>query len=128
KLHKKITSSTFKNSNYVALRERISVDMARNVFRGKTNLEFSPRIVPDTAFDIDKMWPLNSNTSIKYICVNLNERYHKPIDETARNLDKISNELKMPIKFIIIGDCHGDQEFTKEVSNKMKSDHHIVES
>jgi len=127
-LHKKIALSTFKNSDYVALRERLSAEMAEGVSGSKSNLKFNCHVIPDTAFDIDKMWPLHTKRPSKYICVNLNERYHKPVDDTAENLDEISKELKMPIKLIIIGDCHGDQEFTKKVSKKMKTDHQIIES
>ncbi|WP_417370985.1 polysaccharide pyruvyl transferase family protein [Gelidibacter japonicus] len=127
-LHKRIALATFKNSNYIALRERISVEMAESISTIKTKFNWSANVVPDTAFDIDKMWPLDIYKSTEYISVNLNERYHKPIDDTAENLDEISKELKMPIKLIIIGNCHGDYEFTKKVSNRMQAEHQVVES
>lgn len=127
-IHKKIALSTFKNSNYVALRERISVEMAESVSEGKSNGEFISQIIPDTAFEIDKLWPLDEHRDSAYISVNLNQRYHKPISETAANLDEISKKLKMPIKLIIIGDCHGDREFTENVSREMKMDHEVVGS
>jgi polysaccharide pyruvyl transferase WcaK-like protein len=126
--HKKIALSVFKNSNYIALRERFSVEISEGISKSKSNPEFSTHIIPDTAFDIDRMWPIDTIKPSKYITVNLNGRYHKPVSTTANNLDAISRELKMPIKLIVIGGCHGDQEFTKMVSKEMKTDHEILES
>ena len=127
-LHKKIAFSTFKYSNYVSFRERLSNEIAQRCSNHKTDKKFISHIIPDTAFDIDRMWPTVKDQDSKYICVNLNKRYHKPIKITAIRLDEISIELKMPIKFIIIGDCHGDKAFTEKVSNNMKTNHKIIES
>lgn len=127
-LHKRIALFTFNNSNYVALRERFSAEMAKRMSIGKSNLDIEIQIVPDTAFDIANMWPLETENSSEYISVNVNQRYHKPIQETAENLDKISKKLHLPIKFVVIGDCHEDLEFTHKISKKMKAKHQVVES
>lgn len=122
-----IASSTFKNSNYLAFRERFSKDIADSLIKGK-NAKSHVYIIPDTAFEIDKLWPLEQFEGSSYIAVNLNNRYHSPIVETALILDEISEKLKIPIKFVVIGACHGDKEFTKKVSSVMRSKHFIVES
>lgn len=125
-LHKKIAAATFNNASYLAFREIFSKQMAIDVFRGTyQGVKKNIAIVPDTAFDIDRMWPIEQARDFDYIVVNVNSRYHEPARETAFNLDKISKELKMPIKFVLIGDCHGDKEFTTKVSQEMKEKHQI---
>lgn len=126
--HKTIAYYTFRNSNYLAFRERFSIELIKSINGAKSSDKLICQIVPDTAFEIDKMWPLQAEKLPDYICVNLNERYHNPIGLTAKCLDKISVELGLSIKFVIIGDCHGDYDFTKQVSLKMKSEHEIVKS
>jgi len=127
-IQKKIAYSTFKAANYVALRERFSKEIAFGTFKNGTNSGNMFSVVPDTAFDIDKLWPIKIVDIQDYITVNLNERYHVNIEDTASNLDKISVKLKMPIKLIVIGDCHGDKMFTSKVSKKMSSTHTIIAS
>ncbi|GAA4883873.1 hypothetical protein GCM10023311_02680 [Flaviramulus aquimarinus] len=127
-IKKRIASATFKNSNYVAFRDRFSKEIACRTFKNKTIFESKLTVVPDTAFEINKLWPLEKTKVSDYITVNLNERYHINIEETALGLDQISSKLKMPIKLIVIGDCHGDKAFTIKVSKKMKSEHTIVNS
>ncbi len=126
-IQKKIASSTFKHSNYVAFRERLSKEIAFSTLHNKGNSN-KLSIVPDTAFEIDKLWPIEKPKDSDYVTVNLNERYHVNIKNTALHLDKISETLKMPIKLIVIGACHGDKEFTRKVSKEMTSKHDIVES
>ncbi|WP_396601596.1 polysaccharide pyruvyl transferase family protein [Algibacter sp. R77976] len=127
-LQNKVATKTFSNSNYVAFREKFSKQIATNAANDNLNFRNSISVVPDSAFDIDKLWPLGSKKKSNYITVNLNSRYHSPIKETAKSLDTLSGELKMPIKLIIIGDCHGDKAFTKMVSEFMETKHDIVES
>jgi polysaccharide pyruvyl transferase WcaK-like protein len=125
---KKIACSVFKNSNYLAFREKFSKEIVLSLFKSKLSLSSEISIVPDTAFDIDRLWPLEPLEGSDYITVNLNGRYHCAIKDTARNLDKISRTLNMSIKFIIIGACHGDKGFTDKVSKEMKTEHEIIDS
>ncbi|KAA5822450.1 polysaccharide pyruvyl transferase family protein [Algibacter amylolyticus] len=127
-LQKKIATKTFSNSNYVAFREGFSRQIAINIAKVNLNFKNDIAVVPDSAFDIDKLWPLDAKKDSNYITVNLNSRYHSPINDTAKNLDALSEKLKMPIKFIIIGDCHGDRAFTKKVSKLMETKHDILVS
>lgn len=126
-LHKKIAAATFNNANYAAFRERYSKQIAVNTFKNNTSHE-KIEVVPDSAFDIGNMWPIKNSRKSDYIAVNLNERYHEPIKETAYYLDEISRKLELPVKLIVIGDCHGDKEFTKEVSGQMVEEHQISAS
>ncbi|SFD02531.1 polysaccharide pyruvyl transferase family protein [Algibacter pectinivorans] len=127
-IQKKIAIKTFKSSNYLAFREGISKQIVSNSIKRDLNFKNKICVVPDTAFDIHKLWPLDTSTGSNYITINLNSRYHCPINETAKELDALSKKLKMPIKLIIIGDCHGDKFFTEQVSKLMKCDYSIVES
>jgi polysaccharide pyruvyl transferase WcaK-like protein len=123
KIEVAIAAKTFKKSSYVSVRESYSKNLIRNIWKE----ENSVKIVPDTAFDIAKMWPVEQKSNGKYIVVNLNPRYHNPIQETVLYLERISNKLNMPIKFVIIGACHGDKDFTVEVANKLKVPYELNE-
>jgi len=128
RLHKKIAAATFCNASYVAFREQYSKKMAVEVLNYENKERNDYIVMPDTAFDIDKMWPIDYSQKSNCIVVNLNPRYHEPIKETVFYLDKISEKLKMPIKFVVIGACHGDYDFTLKVSKELKSENHIFNS
>jgi hypothetical protein len=128
RLQKKIAAATFRNANYAAFREIYSWKMAVQLLNYKNKERNELKVVPDTALDIDKMWPIDNSQGLNFIAVNLNPRYHKPIKETVFYLDKISEALKMPIKFVVIGACHGDYDFTLKVSKELKSENHIFNS
>ena len=121
---RKIAKTVFRKSEYVSFRENLSLKLVSKLSNNKFNIS----IVPDTAFEINKLWPIKSHEKGSYITVNLNERYHTPINKTASALDKLSEKFNLPIKFVVIGACHGDKEFTAKVSKKMTSKHEIVES
>ncbi len=128
RLQEKVAAATFKNANYLAFREIYSWKIAAQLLDYKNNESKELKVVPDTALDIDKMWPIDNSQEPNFIAVNLNPRYHEPIKETVFYLEKISEALKMPIKFVVIGACHGDYDFTLKVSKELKSENYIFNS
>lgn len=105
----------FRRSNYISFREENSVNFAKKL----TNKEV--KCIPDTALEISKVWPYESEEKEKKLTINLNQRYHKPANVTAILIDKIANELKLSVEIVVIGDCHGDLNFSKEVMSHLKS-------
>ena len=124
-LKERIARKAFSNSNYASVREYRSKTIIKNIYNSKKDFILE---IPDTAFDIAKMWPLKSEKKDGYLIVNLNQRYHNPITETGNNLNEISKKLNLPIKFVIIGACHGDLEFTQKVASYVKVDYEITHS
>jgi polysaccharide pyruvyl transferase WcaK-like protein len=119
-IEKNLYKKAFSNSNYLSFRDADSQRIASQY----TTKDIT--IIPDTAFDIAKMWPITNNPKRDYIIINLNERYHKPINTTAKFIDKISSYLKLPIKLCIIGNCHGDLDFTTKVKNELKCENELI--
>lgn len=120
-LQRVLFRSVFSHSSYISFREQESVRIASS-FTAK-----QCEIVPDTAFDIAKMWPTTAPPDNTFIVVNLNPRYHSPVEKTAKYLDIISEKFNLPIKFIIIGACHGDLEFSQKVQDRATTNDSIIE-
>lgn len=120
-LERKFFRSVLSNTEYISFRDSTSADIAKNY----TNK--SVWIVPDTALDISRMWPIKNNNSLNenYLVCNLNPRYHSPAKETAQLLDTIALKIGMPIKLIIVGDCHGDMDFAAKISTCLTTSHSI---
>lgn len=121
-IDKTFFKSVFARSEYISFREKYSSNCAKQFTKKEV------KTVPDTAFDIARMWPITNQEQNKenYILLNLNQRYHSPAEETAREIDKLSFEQNKKIKFIIIGACHNDTEFTKNVTQFLKCPFEII--
>ena len=121
-IERKLYKEVFSLSSYLSFREYESAQIASSIIL--KNIE----IVPDTAFDISNMWPIDGDEKGKYIIVNLNQRYHQPIKNTVEFLLKLKKRLNQPIKLIIIGGCHGDHEFARNVQKEAKGEVEIIET
>lgn len=87
------------------------------------NAPFS-RIIPDTVFDISRMWPLSQfdlNNGKKYISIHVNQRYGGNAKDTASALDDIISITGAELHLIPIGPCHGDLEYMYEIISNMNS-------
>lgn len=116
KIERVIFKAVLQNSSYVSFREKYSCQFAKEL-----NPSIVPHCVTDTAIEIAKYWPLNSKERKKKIVINLNERYHSPAKITAHFIDLIYAQLQLDIDLVIIGDCHGDIKFSKEVKAALKN-------
>lgn len=113
-----LLSRVLANTSYIALRDPKSVELAKQL----TNSDV--HFVPDTAFDIARMWPVECAIGRKksdYIIVHLNKRYGGSPQETAGALDRISGDVKSRIVMMPIGPCHGDIEYMHQVAAHMRS-------
>lgn len=120
----KLVKETFESCNYISLRDEQSKDLVKGFLKNIENIN----VVLDTALEINEMWPFENDIINNDLCINLNERYHGNIKETAKWIELIAQEKKLKIKFIVIGNCHGDLDFTKKVASQIKSNSVIVES
>lgn len=110
---------TFSNASYLSFRDFQSKRIASQLVKSNVS------VIPDTASDIAKMWPLENQDKENYIIINLNKRYHQPIKQTALYIDEVSQKINLPIKLCIIGDCHGDLEFTLKVKKQLKCENEL---
>ncbi|MEX2536000.1 MAG: polysaccharide pyruvyl transferase family protein [Trueperaceae bacterium] len=81
-------------------------------------------VVPDTAFDLARMWPTNSDrvrTRPTTVSAHVNDRYIADLRETASTLDSVSEKLDAQVRLLAIGPCHGDIETAQKVSQHMHS-------
>lgn len=119
-IEKYLIKKVFSYASYLSFRDAKSKEIALK-YTSK-NIE----VVPDTAFDIAEMWPLNDLKKKGYVLINLNSRYHKPVRETAECIDEISNKTQLSIKLCIIGGCHGDLDFTLQVKKELKCESELL--
>jgi len=106
----------FKNSTYAAMRDLYSVEVMQAL------AGMPCQMIPDTAFDISRMWPVpKQSASGKYIVVHVNHRYGGDSESAAKAIDKIAKRSGCEVRFLPIGPCHGDLEYMHEIIRKMSS-------
>lgn len=115
KLERFLFRKVLNKSSYLSFREEYSCDFAQHYTTKTINC------VPDTAIEICKVWPYEKQIKKNKIVFNLNQRYHKPINITAFFMDTIAEKLQCEIEVVVIGDCHGDIEFSKKVVKQLKT-------
>lgn len=115
-IEKFIFNAVLKNSSYVSFREQYSCEFAKQL-----NTSKEVHCVTDTAIEIAKYLPLPTKKRKNKIVINLNQRYHSPAKITAHFLDVLSSQLQLDIDIVVIGDCHGDINFSKSVKAKLKN-------
>lgn len=114
-IEKALFNAVLQNSSYISFREQYSCDFAKKLTRNTVHC------VTDTAIEIANTWPLKTIDQKKKIVINLNQRYHNPIKVTAFFIDYLAAKLQLDIEIVVIGDCHGDIKFSKEVVAQLKS-------
>lgn len=119
---KKIVHDALLSCSYISFRETYSKKIIESLFNEEI---IDIHVVPDTAFEISKVWPLENQLKNNVITINLNSRYHNPIDETVKWIDEIALKLNCDIIFVVIGDCHGDSIFTNLVAKKIVAKYEI---
>lgn len=112
------------NTQYAAFREKYSVQLAHSVST------INARLIPDTAFDISRMWPFPEFNAIqycsKYFIVHVNSRYSKSVEGTAKAIDEMAIALKATARLMPIGPCHGDIQYANQVFSQMKTNAQVV--
>ncbi len=113
----------FRSANYSALRDEYSAAWASE------NGARQVALIPDTAFDISRMWPLQAEACSAYkkkITVHVNNRYGGCVHDTARAIDRVSQVLGGEVCFLPIGPCHGDIEYMQVIRDLMKEPWHEI--
>jgi len=113
------------SADYLSFRDRHSVDLAKNLTNKKVFF------VPDTAFDISRVWARDPHvrpTQEDYFILHVNKRYGGEALNTAKAVDLICNKTKMKAVFLPIGPCHGDKEYARLVAGMMENKPVIVET
>ena len=117
RIETRLLADIFSQSSYTALRDEFSVSLADR--SGAT----PARMIPDTAFDISRMWPIESRNEVGrvvgHVVVHVNRRYGGDAYSTAKAIDRICSKSGGNVQFLPIGPCHGDIEYMREVSAHM---------
>ncbi|MFH6769651.1 polysaccharide pyruvyl transferase family protein [Gaetbulibacter aquiaggeris] len=124
-IEEKIVYDALISCSYISVREIYSEKIIKDLFNQEI---IDINVVPDTAFEISKVWPLENQLKNNVITINLNSRYHNPADETAKWIDKIALKFNSDINFVVIGECHGDSIFTNLVAKRIVSKYEIHRS
>lgn len=111
KIDKILFRQVFNLSSYLSFREEFSKLFAQQYTKNQIEC------IPDTAIEIAKVWPYGQIKKENKLVVNLNQRYHQPVNITAYFIEQIANQLNLDIEIVVIGDCHGDLNFSKKIIN-----------
>lgn len=101
-LERRLLKDAVSSAGYAAFRDEVSLGLVAG-----TNAV----LVPDTAFDIARMWPYSAASATPptgSIAVHVNLRYVETIESTAAVLDQIVARTNGPVRIVPIGPCHGD--------------------
>lgn len=114
-LERRLLVGAVSGAAYAAFRDEESI---KNVAAA------SAVLIPDTAFDLGRMWPLEDGRPPPpsgSIAVHLNERYIQSIQGTAGVLDSLARRFEGPLRLVPIGPCHGDPETAHRVAAAMST-------
>lgn len=124
-IEKVLLRKVLSQTAYAAVRDQFSVETA--VVLGGVTCE----MIPDTAFDISRMWPvstLNSVSGYDHIVVHVNNRYGGDARHAALAINEIVSKSGVEVRFLPIGPCHGDVEYMHEVIAKMSVSASAIEN
>jgi len=121
-IEKKIMRIVLCSSSLVSFRDQYSVNAISCLGVNECKIGF----VPDTAFDISRMWPNLKASEEKYIVAHVNKRYGGDASQAAKALDSLSDLYKMPIVLLPIGPCHGDMDYLNDVNSYMCCKRYLI--
>lgn len=110
-------------ASYVAVRDESS---RRNI--AAVAPARPPSLVPDSAFDLDRMWPslAGADPSGDYAAVHVNRRYMPSPLATAAALDGLVRDTGLKARLVPIGPCHGDVETARGVAELMQEPREVT--
>jgi hypothetical protein len=86
-------------------------------------------LVPDTAFDVARMWPLGKSSNAEgWLGVHLNVRYAPSLAASAAAIDRLARRTGLRVRLIAIGPVHGDVDLARRVSALMAEPATVVAS
>jgi polysaccharide pyruvyl transferase WcaK-like protein len=115
-------------ADYVAVRD----EQSRRNLRPKPETRIA--LVPDTAIEISRLWPLNElegvaeklfqrngfNLGTRYVAVHVKRRSADDVERLARDLDDFSRAVERPIVLVAIARCHDDHVVVRQVGSLMQ--------
>jgi hypothetical protein len=99
-------------------------------------------IVPDTAVEISRLWPLSTLEPLvrsrlescgfapdaTYVAIHVKERSLKqPLEELARELDDFSIQTGKIVALLAIGACHGDDVIARRLGEMMSTPNMVLD-
>lgn len=122
---RRILQQVFSRAIYLGFRDRVSVETVSALGLN------GAKVIPDTAFDISRMWPVGVSAGNPnrggYFVVHVNNRYGGGVDATAKAIDNMAKRMGVQAVFLPIGPCHGDVEYMRVVAARMRSAPRLVE-
>jgi polysaccharide pyruvyl transferase WcaK-like protein len=115
-------------ADYVAVRD----EQSRRNLRPKPETRIA--VVPDTAVEISRLWPLKElegvaeklfqrngfNLGTRYVAVHVKRRSAGDVERLARDLDDFSRAVERPVVLIAIARCHDDHLVVRQVGSLMQ--------
>lgn len=114
-LERRLLRDAVSAAGYAAFRDEVS---RRVVNQAET------RLVPDTAFEIARVWPQVREESMPApgsIAVHVNRRYLGSMSSVASVIDELAGSSQGPVRVVPIGPCHGDVETAKALVAAMST-------
>lgn len=106
-------------ADYIAFRDEQSVQLASRITKNLVHL------VPDTAFDVSRMWPELRNDlpgRSDYVVFHVNDRYGGTATQIAQEIDRFISGAGLKVVLLPIGPCHRDLEFAHLVQSHTSGD------
>ena len=110
KIQKFFIRATFKNAEILRFRDSVQV-----VSQYSNRVH---KVTPDTAFGISDIWPKPKRRE-QIVVLNLNERYFPESEKVAGIINTSEVFRDRVVSFVIIGECHGDLAFTRDVQKHL---------
>lgn len=124
RIEKLLLSRVLDAASYIAFRDRNSVEIASSLTDNTVHL------VPDTAFDISRMWPEFRNDQparSDYAVFHINSRYGGKPEVIARAIDQFCAQTGLKVVLLPIGPCHGDHEYAQQIHLAVRGRAEIVD-
>lgn len=112
-LERGLLGRVLQKASYVAFRDEASVALAKDVLKGTGEVH----LVPDTAYDISRMWPAQPDSpAAPYIVFHVNSRYGGGAEDAAAAIANIAAIRDRDAVMLPIGPCHGDVPYAGKVA------------
>ena len=122
---KMILSRILEFADYISFRDSRSAKRAAALTKNIVN------VVPDTAFDISRMWPelkREHGDPSGYAVFHINSRYGVTPEEISSAISNFSRKTKLSVVLLPIGPCHGDIEYSQKIAKIASQPCEVFES
>ena len=126
-----LARACFDAADYISVRD----EKSQLNLRAKSHLEVA--VVPDTALEISRLWPLRELAAARpealrslerYIAVHVKRRSAEDFAQLAKGLDELSVATERPIVLLALGRCHGDDVAAQELGALMQRPNVVLDN